>query len=50
VPDFRQAIADSWPMTIDDAPARTDWGWVPEYDLKGLADTMFAGIDAAAAV
>jgi nucleoside-diphosphate-sugar epimerase len=44
VPDFRQAIADSWPMTIDDAPARQDWGWVPEYDLPRLADTMLAGI------
>jgi len=44
VPDFRQAIADSWPMTIDDAPARQDWGWVPEYDLSRLADTMLAGI------
>ncbi len=43
-PDFRQAIADSWPMTIDDTPARQDWGWIAEYDLPRLADAMLAGI------
>ncbi len=34
VPDFRQEIADSWPESIDDSKARTDWGWSPAYDLK----------------
>lgn len=33
-PDFRQEIADSWPESIDDGQARTDWGWSPKYDLK----------------
>ncbi|MCA8960500.1 MAG: epimerase, partial [Planctomycetes bacterium] len=28
----RAAIVDSWPADIDDAPARRDWGWAPEYD------------------
>ena len=39
-PDFRQAIADSWPQVIDDAPARRDWGWAPAYDLQGLVHDM----------
>jgi len=39
-PDFRQAIADSWPQTIDDAPAREQWGWQPEYDLASMTEDM----------
>ena len=35
-PDFRQAIADSWPNSIDDSCAREEWGWEPEYDLEDL--------------
>ena len=55
VPDFRQAIAASWPRSIDDTPARTDWGWAPRHDLDALVDAMldnlrrqFAAADAAA--
>ena len=44
VPDFRQAIADSWPMTIDDSVARRDWGWRPQYDLEALVTTMLRGV------
>jgi nucleoside-diphosphate-sugar epimerase len=39
-PDDRQAIADSWPCTIDDSAARADWDWAPEYDLEAMVADM----------
>ena len=39
-PDHRQAIADSWPKSIDDSQARQDWGWKHEYDLKRMSADM----------
>ena len=36
----RQAIADSWPQTLDDSPAREDWGWQPRYDLSAMVRDM----------
>ncbi|HIH88822.1 TPA: NAD-dependent epimerase/dehydratase family protein [Candidatus Bathyarchaeota archaeon] len=39
-PDFRQAIADSWPKSIDDSIARKEWGWKPDYDLKAMVGDM----------
>src|SRR5208337_386874 len=39
-PDFRQKIADSWPMTIDDSVARKEWGWKPRYDLPAMTKDM----------
>ncbi len=41
-PDFRQAIADSWPQTIDDSCAREDWNWTPEYDITSMTKDMIA--------
>lgn len=43
-PDFRQAIADSWPKSIDDSEARKDWGWELKYDLTGLVDNMLKNL------
>jgi len=39
-PDFRQAIADTWPKTIDDSAARKEWGWKPDYDLVFMTKDM----------
>ncbi len=39
-PDFRQAIADSWPGSIDDSQARKDWGWKPEFNLERTTEEM----------
>lgn len=41
-PDHRQAIADSWPQSIDDHVARRDWGWKHAYNLSKMTITMIA--------
>jgi nucleoside-diphosphate-sugar epimerase len=43
-PDFRQAIAESWPKVIDDAPARADWGWRPRFELAAMVSDMLRGL------
>ncbi|MFZ2149695.1 MAG: NAD-dependent epimerase/dehydratase family protein [Minisyncoccia bacterium] len=45
-PDFRQAIADSWPKSIDDNEARADWGWEHEYDLPKMVEDMMKNLQA----
>jgi nucleoside-diphosphate-sugar epimerase len=39
-PDFRQKIADSWPVSIDDSVARREWGWKPDYNLAAMTKDM----------
>ncbi len=39
-----QKIADSWPQSIDDSQARTDWGWQPKYSLEQLVEQMYTNI------
>lgn len=43
-PDHRQAIADSWPHSLDDTYARADWGWHAQIGLEGLVDDMLAHV------
>jgi nucleoside-diphosphate-sugar epimerase len=42
--DPRQAIADSWPKSIDDSYAQNDWGWKLEYDLPKMVADMLTNL------
>lgn len=53
IPDFRmeyeldplrQSIADSWPDSLDDSCARTEWDWMPEFDLDGMSQDMIKNL------
>jgi nucleoside-diphosphate-sugar epimerase len=43
-PDFRQAIADSWPSSIDDSYAQKDWGWELKYNLEKMTSDMIINL------
>ena len=43
-PDFRQAIADSWPNSINDSYAVSDWDWNLEFDLERMTHEMLKNI------
>ena len=45
-PDERQQIAASWPRSIDDSQASTDWGWRPRIGMTALVTDMLANVDA----
>ncbi|WP_333661054.1 NAD-dependent epimerase/dehydratase family protein [Chishuiella changwenlii] len=38
--DFRQAIADSWPSSIDDSETKEDWGYDPKFSIEKMTETM----------
>lgn len=43
-PDFRQAIADSWPASIDDSVAKQDWGLSYDFDIKTMSEDMIKNL------
>ena len=43
-PDFRQAIADSWPNSIDDSAANKDWGWQHRFGLNDIVEIMLENV------
>lgn len=43
-PDYRQAIAATWPRSIDDGAARADWHWAPQYDLPAMVADMLSAL------
>lgn len=45
-PDYRQQIAQSWPESIDDTPARQDWNWQPQYNLETMTKDMLRNLRA----
>ena len=54
IPDFvldyridpvRQAIADSWPRSLDDSSARSEWGWQPQFDLSAMVGEMLVNLE-----
>ena len=43
-PDFRQAIADSWPASIDDSIAKRDWGLAYDFDITAMTKDMLKNL------
>ena len=43
-PDYRQDIADTWPISINDEDARRDWGWEPKFDITKMTEEMITNL------
>ena len=43
-PDYRQNIANTWPISIDDEDARKDWGWQPKFDITKMTEEMITNL------
>ena len=46
VDPVKQAIAESWPNSMDDSAARAEWGWEPEYNLESMTIDMLQKVAA----
>jgi nucleoside-diphosphate-sugar epimerase len=46
VDPLKQAIADSWPDSLDDTCAREEWGWKPQYNLESMTVDMIEKLKA----
>lgn len=44
VDPVRQAIADSWPNSLDDSAAREEWDWEPEFSLSAMVEDMLVNL------
>lgn len=44
-PDYRQPIAESWPQSIDDAVAKKDWNWKPQFDICSMTNDMLLNLE-----
>ncbi|MBJ7311204.1 NAD-dependent epimerase/dehydratase family protein [Rugamonas sp. CCM 8940] len=44
-PDSRQAIADTWPQSLDDSTASADWGWQARIGVEQMVADMLANVD-----
>jgi nucleoside-diphosphate-sugar epimerase len=44
VDTVRQAIADSWPNSLDDSAAREEWDWNPEFSLPAMVRDMLENL------
>jgi nucleoside-diphosphate-sugar epimerase len=41
---LRTSIVESWPRTIDDSAARTDWQWKSNWSLEQIADEIIEAL------
>ena len=44
VDPVRQAIAESWPNSLDDSAAREEWGWDPKFDIDSMSKDMLENL------
>ena len=45
VDPLKQAIASSWPDSLDDTCARQEWDWAPHYDLDSMTRDMLEKLE-----